>query len=531
MDKNNTYFVRWGAWALLLCALLFSLRYVFEGLGNVMDPLYWMHKYAHAEGGWMASGTIVIGHMLVSIFGEQLMPLRLVGWLCVVVAIVLPYCMLLDSKQRKTNILWLVIALMLMNYGAFQEFSPGTLTVLCLSSLWCVFIRFQRTKKRVWLIILGLLTGVSVVIRFPNILVLPIVLVALCMLTDLPWLMRLRYMVWYILSVLIGAGMLYGIAWVVMTPAYMDAAMGSHQISSMIEQLWTKGALLFGMAAIWVGVVFAGRELNRRWSHAPWCNAAMYGIGLVVAFFIAHYIAFVPKEKQWYNIDLTYMVSALCLVLAVLSGKKELWWGTLLMVVAPLGTDTAWMKLFPAVLCLLPIAAVEHKKEIHAYLLPLLFIFAFAVMVRFSSNSVGRCDLSMVDTWASVSPYEHIKVPAQDAEWLEHVKTDYEQYADSNSTILAVGQRMHMVREVTGCQAAVYNEFWSNIFDKVYTEKYHEYICNERPIVICTFAPNFKTKPTYKDTQSAFEDMLRAEGYREIDRSEYKYMIYIPTDD
>ena len=175
MDKNNTYFVRWGAWALLLCALLFSLRYVFEGLGNVMDPLYWMHKYAHAEGGWMASGTIVIGHMLVSIFGEQLMPLRLVGWLCVVVAIILPYCMLLDSQQRKTNILWLVIALMLMNYGAFQEFSPGTLTVLCLSALWCVFIRFQRTKKRVWLIISGLLTGVSIVIRFPNILVLPVV--------------------------------------------------------------------------------------------------------------------------------------------------------------------------------------------------------------------------------------------------------------------------------------------------------------------------------------------------------------------
>ena len=90
---------------------------------------------------------------------------------------------------------------------------------------------------------------------------------------------------------------------------------------------------------------------------------------------------------------------------------------------------------------------------------------------------------------------------------------------------------MHMVREVTGCQAAVYNEFWSNIFDKVYTEKYKEYVCRERPIIFCTFAPHFKTKPTYKDTQSALEDMLRAEGYQEIDRSEYKYMIYIPSND
>ena len=89
---------------------------------------------------------------------------------------------------------------------------------------------------------------------------------------------------------------------------------------------------------------------------------------------------------------------------------------------------------------------------------------------------------------------------------------------------------MHRIRAVTGCQAARFNEFWSNIFDSVYTVKYREIIQAERPIVFCSFSPKFKTKKTYKDKQSALEQMLRAEGYREIDRSEYKYMIYIPDD-
>ena len=89
---------------------------------------------------------------------------------------------------------------------------------------------------------------------------------------------------------------------------------------------------------------------------------------------------------------------------------------------------------------------------------------------------------------------------------------------------------MHRMRAVTGCQAARYNEFWSNIFDSVYTAKYREIIEAERPIVFCSFAPNFKSKPTYKDRHSALEEMLRAEGYREIDRSKYKYMIYIPSE-
>ena len=83
------------------------------------------------------------------------------------------------------------------------------------------------------------------------------------------------------------------------------------------------------------------------------------------------------------------------------------------------------------------------------------------------------------------------------------------------------------MRAVTGCEAARFNEFWSNIYDSVYTAKYREIIRAEHPTVFCSFSPQFKTKPTYVDRESAFEKMLREEGYREIDRSKYKYMIYV----
>ena len=96
--------------------------------------------------------------------------------------------------------------------------------------------------------------------------------------------------------------------------------------------------------------------------------------------------------------------------------------------------------------------------------------------------------------------------------------------------ILAIGQEMHLMRAVTGCEAAKFNEFWSNIFDSVYTAKYREIIRQERPIVFCSYSPQFKTKPIYKDRESALENMLREEGYREIERSKYKYMIYIPSE-
>ena len=86
------------------------------------------------------------------------------------------------------------------------------------------------------------------------------------------------------------------------------------------------------------------------------------------------------------------------------------------------------------------------------------------------------------------------------------------------------------MRAVTGCEAAKYNEFWSNIFDSVYTAKYRDIIVEEKPVVFCSFTPQFKTKSVYRDKESALENMLREEGYREIDRSKYNYMIYIPDD-
>lgn len=91
---------------------------------------------------------------------------------------------------------------------------------------------------------------------------------------------------------------------------------------------------------------------------------------------------------------------------------------------------------------------------------------------------------------------------------------------------LAVGQENHLIRAVTGCEAARYNEFWSNIYDSVYTAKYRTLIAAERPAVFCSFSPQFKTKPGYQDTRSAMEKMLLEEGYTVTDRSEWKYMIY-----
>jgi hypothetical protein len=192
--------------------------------------------------------------------------------------------------------------------------------------------------------------------------------------------------------------------------------------------------------------------------------------------------------------------------------------------IATLGTDTAWLKLFPAVLCLLPIAATQYAPQMKRYLFIVLAVLSIVVVTRMTTNSIGQSNLTQVQTISMIAPYQGIAIRNIEQSRLEQYLADYDSL---QSPILALGQENHLMRAVTGCEAARFNEFWSNIYDSVYTAKYREIIRAEQPIVFCSFSPQFKTKPEYKDKESRMEQMLLEEGYQPIDRSKYRYMIYV----
>ena len=498
---------------LLVASLAYTLCFVFMGFGNHQDPLYWLYKYEHLEGGWMAVGTLLTGGTLVRLFGAQLLSLRLAAWLCVVAGIALPYVCLLNKDQRRENLHWLALTFVLMGYGAFQEFSPGTLSVLLLSALWV-------TQSPVVL-------GLAIAARFPNILAL-LVLIPL-------WKKR---SIWNIPIAALTAGVIYLLGYFFVTPAATDAAMNSHAWSRMLTMLWMNSGRLAGYMLLAVGVL----ALSKNTSDLQPSNLQPLKpiiVGLVLALFVAQTM----KPHQWYNIDMTYLLSALCLVIAlanksqITNHKFEIINGVMLLSIATLGTDTAWLKLFPAVLCLLPVAATYFAEEGRRYLWIVLAILSGVVAIRMTTNSIGNNDLTRVQTISAVTPYRGILIREAEEHRLLQYKADYDslQTISNNlklqtSNVLSIGQESHLMRAVTGCEAARYNEFWSNIFDSVYTDKYREIIRAERPVVFCSYSPQFKTKPFYKDRESAFENMLREEGYRELDRAKYKYMIYIPQD-
>jgi len=493
--RNHRYILSYG---LLIAALAYTLWFVFAGFGNHQDPLYWLYKYETLQGGWMATGTLLTGGIFVRLFGARLLVLRLLGWLCVVSAIAIPYCCLLNKEQRRSNLHWLALTYVFMGYGAFQEFSPGTLSVLLLSLLWV-------TQSPIVL-------GLAVAARFPNILAL-LVMVFI-------WKKR---SLWNIPIVALTAGLIYLLGWWLITPAAADAAMNSHNLLPMLTKYWENGGKLVGYMLLGIGVLAIGRFQISNFKFQIF-SAVAAGAALV------YFAWFTMKPLQWYNIDLTYLISAFILVIS-LSRDLEMLIGAIILMIATLGTDTAWLKLFPAVLCLLPVAATQYAPQMKRYLFIVLAVLSIVVVTRMTTNSIGQSNLTRVQTISTIAPYQGIAIRNIEQSRLEQYLADYDSLqspiTNQQSPILALGQENHLMRAVTGCEAARFNEFWSNIYDSVYTAKYREIIRAEQPIVFCSFSPQFKTKPEYKDKESRMERMLLEEGYQPIDRSKYRYMIYV----
>ncbi len=519
---------------LLAGALAWTLWFVFAGMGNHQDPLYWLYKYQAMEGGRMAVGTLLVGGAIVRLFGAQLWVLRLAGWVCVAVAIALPYVYLQDREQRKSNLHWLALAYMLMNYGAFQEFSPGALTVLLLSVIWVMMMRYRRRGSSMALAIGGgIAIGLAIAVRLPNILVLPIALIAMSVENDLVGRYEFRDRVALIIACIITAVAVYIAGGWLLHPAPVHPAMDNHDIGTIIRALWRQGGLLTGCILMATGMIGIGKLVESRTAKTGLKSRSRWllGAGLLVGSAVAYYIAYATSAKEWYNIEVTYLISAFCLVLAMTARDKEFYWGIAMLAVASLGTDTGWLKLFPVVLCLLPVAANSMSAGMRRYIWPMAAIMAVAVMLRFSSNSVGRSDLGEADTQATIAPYEHIYLRAHEVAQLTGMREEGARLMNDSSgqkEILAVGQEMHLIRAVTGCRAGVYNEFWSNIYDSLYTAMYRDVISSERPVVICSFSPQFKTRPDYRDGESRMDKMLMDLGYKTIDHSNDKYMLYIP---
>lgn len=525
---------------LLTCSLIYTFVFVIMGFGNHMDPFYWMELCQNPDSSsFMTMGTILVGKLWITISGDSVVSMRFLSWVITTTAIGLPYLCLLNKQQRKDNLHWLALAYFLTGYGVFQEYSAGSMSVLLMSITVVIWVKYLINHKYIYL--LPFIIAFAIFVRFPNIIVilpLTIILILNGILEKTTWRVFFKDESIIIAGTTIVLMLLYyttisDFSINTIFLGFSQQAEGGHSLSIMVEKLIKYGLVLIidSLFIMVFGIIlFYSNKINN--NLLKWILSVFYSI--IILLLAKRCFSW----NDWYNHSLHYFISSIVLTIAIyVSGKMILQkqWKELLIVlssvficgVVPLGSDTAWLKLFPIILCLLPVLIskylVEENKEI-AY--PTIIMFCLFTMTTYCFNPIGGKSLFQGRVFGTTKLYKHIFLPEHCNDYLNKLQWDFDQYGENGNTI-AVGDGTHLFEELTKCKRYSYNNFWRDLNDEKFISFIRKEIESSHPVVFCMHTPPFIYKD-YDIGQSLMEEMLTESGYNQvIDRSEDCYMIYV----
>lgn len=148
-----------------LVGLLYTGSFIFWSYYK--DPFYWFDMADHYDS-VMTCFYLWIGNLWKYSLGTSVLRYRSLGWLLSIVSFTLPYFLLLSKTDLKKYYWSFVISMFFFGHGTQGMFNPDSLTLL-----FFVIITIVLLKDRIYsfsdFLILGLLTGMSIASRFPNI--------------------------------------------------------------------------------------------------------------------------------------------------------------------------------------------------------------------------------------------------------------------------------------------------------------------------------------------------------------------------
>lgn len=107
------------------------------------------------------------------VFGRSLIATRLLAFILDAITLILPYCFLLTKEQRNKHIYYLCGAFVIMGPAIVKLCNPDTFTAIVIACLITCAIKYFDKQKFYQLLLLVLFSSLAILVRFPNIVIVP----------------------------------------------------------------------------------------------------------------------------------------------------------------------------------------------------------------------------------------------------------------------------------------------------------------------------------------------------------------------
>ena len=150
---------------LLLAAFLYSINFVFWGAGfSLIDGSFWMNKAEYYRFEFLNVFSVYLEKIWFDIFGRSVVSFRFLSWSCATIAMILPYVCLQNRKSMWQNLSFLTVGFLL--YRTAGNFDSDSTTLLFLSILTILLIKYIQNKNKSYIILLSLFSALASSARY-----------------------------------------------------------------------------------------------------------------------------------------------------------------------------------------------------------------------------------------------------------------------------------------------------------------------------------------------------------------------------
>lgn len=475
----------------LFFSLIFSFSLILGGVTG--DTFYWLNRTYFYQEEPLTGLTIAFIKVWISLIEKSVFSYRILGWITCIVSICIPYFSLLKRYEYTQYLNLLAAGIILFATGTFKLFNPDTTTVLCLSIIFTLIIKYYKTQNKWLVFISSVIAGISIAFRFPNIVVVPFIF--LLFLSHNIFILKIRNINIYIQS------LLTIIISLIVYLIIIKFLCNSDNIISLITykiQNPTEGANSHSLSYIITN----------------YKNSFIYQMGFISTIFVATYaIKFIYETKRT-NLRLTLLCLAFFFILSIVVNKAinifalttiiyvcyiafnnkgnknlQIQISTLvgLALVGIAGSDTGLAKIYPFIACTMPVLLIYYSKNHKVTLLEKGLFITFLIYTIVQNTDSVLQNKSTVN----YHPLHHIRVEQKDANYWNDIENDIKNYKNEN--IVFYGVYGHALYTINNVQPIYTYSFWMYKDDQQELSRMFEAIQKQQSCLLVDLRNNSST--------------------------------------
>jgi len=530
----------------LLASLVYSLVFIFYGL-DFGDTFFYINLCMDYTSFPIMTLTLLIGNGWANLFGDSLLSFRILNWLLRTTIIALPFIILTVPGNRKINLKFVAIALLLITTLNGNTFGNDACTRFFLVLAVSFFIKYFIKQNLLNLILYGIFASLFMLTRISNILIIPVTVIGLFInefynnfkqlhfKKFLAGLFKKTLLVFAVTSVVYFIVILF--VYGSLTEYYMKLTISianideSHTIGSMINGYWRDAKLL--LPFLIVCLILYAASIKAQFYVQVRYTIQFLGAILFV-FFLKDYVGI--KEYNW---NLSLFCSAVAYSLMIISGiyfvrTRQYFSFFILLVICVfsilpiLGSNTRLLKLSPFLISFLPVILIYSKDLLanNTFLKVLtMILLAFVVLTRFEIF-YEESRMSELKYESTLKKIDNIKTTKLKVDYIREVLNDYEKYNTACRTVLFYGKSSYIFYYLTNNKPLYLNRFWMLPESVKEVKRAESFIASNKPVVffLPAYPQNAEKFFTDRKINSLFEKMLLGKGYHTSTKD--KYIIY-----